>query len=280
MNKPLTLKKILIKTKKQVFSEIIGNNTSQLKGEGYDFLELKEYEYGEDVKNIDWIISAKMHKPYVKVFHAQKELNINIIAFLSGSVHFGTCKLKQELITEICSMLAFSSLKQGDPFSSYIANESLQLNTKKSKKIHTVQSMNKNNYEYNVLGKRMRYTTIVDELFKTIKKRSILFLIGDFFDAEDLDLKLLCQKHELYVIIVRDIFEEEPQALGKVNFIDPGDYFNYQGNMDQASIKNYTARCKKKDHELYLHLQKCGAKMTKIYTHEEPLSKIIGLLKR
>ena len=69
------LKKILIKTKKQVFSEIIGNNSTKIKGEGYDFCELKEYEYGEDVKNIDWVISAKMQKPYVKVFYAQKELN-------------------------------------------------------------------------------------------------------------------------------------------------------------------------------------------------------------
>ncbi|XPV54901.1 MAG: DUF58 domain-containing protein [Halarcobacter ebronensis] len=61
-----------------MFSENIGNNSSSLlKGEGYDFLELKEYEYGEDVKNIDWVISAKLKKPYVKVFHAQRELNIS-----------------------------------------------------------------------------------------------------------------------------------------------------------------------------------------------------------
>lgn len=88
-----TLKKILIKTKKQTFSEIIGNNTSKQKGEGYDFCELKEYEYGEDVKNIDWVISAKMQKPYVKVYHAQKQLNIKIVNFLNGSTYFGTKKI-------------------------------------------------------------------------------------------------------------------------------------------------------------------------------------------
>ena len=88
-----TLKKILIKTKRAVFSEIVGNNTSRLRGEGYDFSELKEYEYGEDVKNIDWIISAKMQKPYSKVFHAQKELNVSIIPILNGSAFFGSKKL-------------------------------------------------------------------------------------------------------------------------------------------------------------------------------------------
>ena len=75
------LKKILIKTRRKIFSEVIGNNSSLLKGEGYDFMELKEYEYGEDVKKIDWVISAKFKKPYVKVFHAQKELNINIVSY-------------------------------------------------------------------------------------------------------------------------------------------------------------------------------------------------------
>lgn len=280
MNNAHTLKKISIKTKKQVFSEIIGNNTSLLKGEGYDFLELKEYEYGEDVKNIDWIISAKMNKPYVKVFHAQKELNINIIPILTGSVFFGTSKIKQELITEISSMLAFSSIKQGDPFSSYIANDNLILNTKKSKKMHTVQSMNKSIFEYKVLGKEANYKTISNKIFQMIKKRSIIFLIGDFFNAQELDLKLLSQKHEIYVIIVRDIFEEQPKELGKVNFIDPSSYFNYEGNIDKKSVKNYIKQLKKDDHNLYLYLQKCGAKMTKIYTHEEPLSKLIGLLRK
>ena len=274
-----TLKKILIKTKKQVFSEIIGNNRSPLKGEGYDFLELKEYEYGEDVKNIDWIISAKLQKPYVKVFHAQKELNINIVPILGGSVYFGTAKIKQELMTEICSILAFSSVKQGDPFTSYIANSNVQLNTKKSKKIHNVQTMNTNNLTYKVLGKTVNYKNILNELYKTMRKRSIIFLVGDFFNTEDLDLRLLCQKHEVYIIIIRDKFEEDPKVLGKVNLVDPSNYFNYKGNIDKTSIENYKKILKEHDHNLYLHLQKCGAKITKIFTHEEPISKLIGLLK-
>ena len=280
MNRAQTLKKILIKTRKQIFSEIIGNNTSLLKGEGYDFLELKEYEYGEDVKNIDWIITAKMQKPYVKVFHAQKELNINIVPILTGSVFFGTSKLKQELITEVCSMLGFSCIKQGDPFSSYVANETLDLITKKSKKIHTVQAMNSAILDYNVLGKSAHYETLSNELYSKLKKRSIIFLVGDFFDTSSLDLRLLCQKHEVYLIMIRDIFEEDPKELGKVNLIDPSNYFEYKGNIDKASVQNYKKNLKQNDHNLYQHLQKCGVKMTKIYTHEEPLKKLIGLLKK
>lgn len=274
------LKKILIKTKRAVFSEIVGNNTSRLKGEGYDFSELKEYEYGEDVKNIDWVISAKMQKPYSKVFHAQKELNVCIIPILNGSAFFGSKKLKQEVITEICTILAYSSVKQGDPFESYIANKEVILNNKRTKTIFGVYSMAQKLIEYDCLNKECHYETIVNELNTKIKKRSLLFLIGDFFDTNNLDLKLLNKKHEVIVIIVRDHFEENPPELGNINLIDPSNNSKFEGNINKKLISNYKAKVKENDHILLTNLQKNGIKFTKIYTNEEPLSKIIGLMNR
>ncbi len=277
MNKQL--KKILIKTKKQVFSEIIGNNSSLLKGEGYDFLELKEYEYGEDVKNIDWVISAKFKKPYVKVFHAQRELNINIIPILGGSVYFGTKKFKQEVIAEICSLLAYSCIKQQDPFSSFIANTNLNICTKKSKRDFSVNQMAKSILEYQVMGKTVNYPQITTELFKFIKKKSIIFLIGDFFDIENLDLRLLAKKHEVISIIIRDRFEEQPFELGNVNLIDPATNQVFDGNIDSAILKKYEIKVKQNDHKLYEHLQSCNIRFCKIYTDEEPLSKLLRLMR-
>lgn len=274
-----TLKKILIKTKKQTFSEIIGNNTSKQKADGYDFCELKEYEYGEDVKNIDWVISAKMQKPYVKVFHAQKQLNIKIVNLLSGSTYFGTQKFKQEVICEIASALGFISVKQGDPFASYIANEKLELCTKKSKRSFSVNFMAQKIFQYNVLGKQIDYKLLSKELFKTIHHKSIIFLIGDFFDIKNLDLKLLCKKHEVMAIIVRDKFEEEPFELGNVNFNDPSSNMNYEGILNKSTIKEYMKKVKENDHILYKHFQDCAIKFTKVYTNEDPIKKLIGLLK-
>lgn len=273
------LKKILIKTKKQVFSEIIGNNTSFLKGEGYDFCELKEYEYGEDVKNIDWVISAKMQKPYVKVFHTQKELNIKIVSLLNGSTYFGSKKFKQVIITEIASILGFICVKQGDPFASYIANETCELCTKKSKKIFNVNFMAEQLYNYDVLGKSIDYDLITNDLFKKIHHKSIIFLIGDFFDIDKLDLKLLCKKHEVFVIIVRDKFEEEPMELGNVNFNDPSTNQNFEGVLNTNTIKNYIQKIKDNDHKLFTHLQDNAIRFTKVYTHEDVTKKLIGLLK-
>ena len=133
----INLKKILIKSHKAVFGGVIGENTTSFKGEGYDFVELREYINEEDIRKIDWTITAKMQKPYVKVFHPQRELNISIVPILNGSVYFGTTKIKQEVIAEICAILGFSCIKQGDNFNSFIANKSIQINTKKTKKMLT-----------------------------------------------------------------------------------------------------------------------------------------------
>ncbi len=273
------LKKIIIKTRRKIFSENIGNNSSLLKGEGYDFLELKEYEYGEDVKKIDWIVSAKFKKPYVKVFHAQKELNINIIPILNGSTYFGSKRFKQEVITEICAILGYSCVKQGDPFTSFIVNDKVELCTKKSKRNFAVEKMSEKIFEYNCLGIKENYTTITKELFKYLRKKSIIFFIGDFFDIENLDLKLLSKKHEIVAIIVRDRFEENPFELGNVSLIDPATNKNFDGSIDKSTVLNYKKRIKENDHKLFEHFQNCAIKFTKIYTDEEPLSKLLRLMK-
>ena len=169
------LKKILIKTKKSIFSQQLGNNTSKFKGEGYDFVELREYENGEDIRKIDWIISAKMQKPFVKVFHTQRELDIKIVPILSGSVHFGTYKFKQDIITEICAILGYSCVSQGDNYSSFICNEKVYLNTKKTKKLFGVSLMCENIYNYNPIGKKVDYKTIVNELYVKIPKSQLYF---------------------------------------------------------------------------------------------------------
>jgi len=270
------LKKILIKTKKQIFSQKIGNNTSKFKGEGYDFVELREYEDGEDIRKIDWVISAKMQKPYVKVFHAQRELNINIVPILGGSVHFGSSKFKQDVIAEVSALLGYSCVAQGDNYTSFIANETVELSTKRTKKIISIENMVNSIYNYNAIGKKVDYDTITTELFNQIKTKSILFLIGDFFDASNLNLKLLAKKHEVIAIIVRDHFEEHPSKMGNVHFTDPASYKKFDGNLNQALVKEYEANVKKNDEILYRNLKKSGVEFLKIYTHENIASKLLN----
>ncbi|MEA3553200.1 MAG: DUF58 domain-containing protein [Campylobacterota bacterium] len=277
MNK--NLKKLLIKTKKSVFSQQIGNNTSKFKGEGYDFVELQEYEDGEDIRKIDWVISAKQQKPYVKVFHTQRELNINIVPILGGSIHFGTVKLKQELITEICAILGYSCSAQADSYTSYIVNETVNISTKKTKKLLGVDMMCKNIYEYDCINKRVDYDIIKDKLYSNIKEKSIIFIIGDFFNAEHINLKMLAKKHEVIAIIVRDRFEEKPSTMGNVNFQDPSTANMFNGNLNSSLVKEYEKKVKINDHILYEKLKKSGIVFTKIYTDENPSIAMFKLFK-
>ena len=271
------LKKLLIRTKKAIFSQQIGNNTSRIKGEGYDFVELREYEDGEDIRKIDWVISAKMQKPYVKVFNTQRELDINIIPILGGSTYFGTTVLKKDIITEICSLLGFIATAQGDSYSSFIANETSILNTKKTKKFLGVQRMIEKIDNYDPKGKNVNYDNIAHTIYKQIQKKSLLFFIGDFFNCEHLNFKLLSKKHEVIIIIVRDKFEESPVALGNVNFTDPSSSEVFEGDLNSSVVQNYKQKIKKHDHILYENLKKSGIEFTKIYTDDNVTQKLAKL---
>ena len=273
------LKKLLIKTKKAIFSQKIGNNTSKFKGEGYDFVELREYEDGEDIRKIDWVISAKMQKPYVKVFHAQRELDISIVTILGGSVHFGTTKLKQEIISEISALLGYSCSIQNDNYTSFICNETVELNTKKTKKTLAVEHMVNNIYNYDAIGKKVNYTNIVNELYKKVPKKSILFLIGDFFNVDDANFKLLAKKHEVIAIIVRDKFEENPIKMGNVNFLDPSSVKTFEGNLSGSLVKEYEKKVKLNDENLYKTFKKSGVEFMKIYTHDNVIVKMMKLFR-
>ncbi|PIF04429.1 MAG: DUF58 domain-containing protein [Arcobacter sp.] len=277
MNK--NIHKLLIKTKKAVFSQKIGNNTSKIKGEGYDFVELREYEDGEDIRKIDWIISAKLQKPYVKVFYTQRELEINIIPILTGSTYFGTTKLKKDLITEICSILGYIATAQGDSYRSFIANETSILNTKQTKQIHGVQRMVEKINSYDPIAKIANYENITQTLNKQIRKKSLLFLIGDFFNCDNLNLKILSKKHEVVVIIIRDKFEEAPKPLGSVNFIDPSTSGVFEGDLNKSLVDNYKQKVKKNDYKLYEQLKQSGIEFTKIYTHNNPIRELAKLFK-
>ena len=271
------LKKLLIRTKKAIFSQQLGNNTSRIKGEGYDFVELREYEDGEDIRKIDWVISAKMQKPYVKVFNTQRELDINIIPILGGSTYFGTTTLKKDVITEICSLLGYIATAQGDSYSSFIANETSTLNTKKTKKFLGVQRMIEKIDSYDPRGKNVNYENITHNIYKQIQKKSLLFFIGDFFNCENLNFKLLAKKHEVIVIIVRDKFEESPVALGNVNLTDPSSSQVFEGDLNSSLVKNYIKKIKTHDHKLYENLKKSGIEFTKIYTDDNITQKLAKL---
>ena len=258
------LQKILVRARRQVFSEMVGNNPSIFQGEGYDFIELREYMPGDDIRHIDWNITAKLQKPYIKIFREERELNVVIASVLNGSVHFGSKRFKQEVIAEVVASLSFSTLKNGDLLSSYIFTDKMVSHSKPSKKIHQIQKSVDEILSFDALNQKVDFNVISDTLFKRLKRKSLLIVVGDFFEIPD--FKLLAKKHEVVAVIVRDHLEEKPPQMGFSSLVDPESGAVLEGDFNSKSVDSYAARVHAHDRELYATLRKHQVRFTKVYT--------------
>jgi uncharacterized protein (DUF58 family) len=258
------LQKILVRARRQVFSEMVGNNPSIFQGEGYDFIELREYMAGDDIRHIDWNITAKMQKPFIKIFREERELNVVIASVLNGSVHFGSKRFKQDVIAEVVALLSYSTLKNGDLLSSYIFTDKMVSHLKPSKKLHQVQKSVKEILEFEALNKKADYKFLADTLYRRLKRKSLVVIVGDFFDIPN--MKLLAKKHEVIAVVVRDRLEENPPKMGFASLVDPESGAVLEGDFNSSSVSDYAKRVHEHDRELFATFSKHQIRFTKVYT--------------
>ncbi|MBD3790132.1 MAG: DUF58 domain-containing protein [Campylobacterales bacterium] len=273
-----TAKKIILKTKKQVYGDMLGNNASLFQGEGFEFSELREYVYGDDVRKIDWKTTAKLGKPYVKVYKEERELNVVVVSMLGGSVYFGTVRQKSDVVAEVVATLGFSAIKNADLFSHMIFADRLYSTIQPSKKRFATHQAVEEILAFESLGKSADYQALVDSLGKRLKKKALLFIIADF--VGDIDLKLLSKKHDVFAVIVRDRFEEDPSQLGLLRLIDMESKKSFEGNIDTGAVKQYKKALHENDEKLYRRFKKQGVRFTKIYTDEDPALKLMKQMRR
>lgn len=259
-----TLQKILVRARRQVFSEMVGNNPSIFQGEGYDFIELREYMSGDDIRHIDWNITAKMQKPYIKIFREERELNVTIASVLNGSVHFGSKRFKQEVIAEAVAQLGYAVLKNGDILSHYIFTDKMVSHSKPTKKLFSVQKNVQEVLEFDALNQQCDMQNIADTLYKRLRKKSLIIVIGDFFEIPN--FKLLAKKHEVVAIIVRDHLEEKPPVMGFSSLMDPESGAVLEGDFNTKSVAAYEQKVRAHDRELFEALRKQQVRFTKLYT--------------
>ncbi len=260
------LQKILVRARRQVFSEMVGNNPSIFVGEGYDFIELREYMAGDDIRHIDWNITAKMQRPFIKIFREERELNVVLVSILNGSVHFGSKKFKQESIAEISALLGYSAVKNGDLLSSYIFTDKLISHSKPSKKVHQVRKLTSEILEFDALNQKVDFKVIADTLYKRLKRKSLILIIGDFFEIPN--FALLAKKHEVVCIVVRDRLEENPPQMGFASLVDPESGVVLEGDFNAKSVDAYSKKVYTHDHKLYEVFRKHQIRFTKIYTED------------
>ena len=272
----MKIKKLLLKARKQVFGEMLGNNASLFQGEGFEFTELREYVYGDDVRKIDWKTTAKLGKPFIKIYREERELNVVTAVMMGGSTYFGTVKQKSDVMAELVALLGFSAVKNGDLFSNIIFADELHKMSKANKKFFAVQDAVTQMENFEMLGKESNYKRFTDTLYKRIKRKSLLFVISDF--VGEIDLALLSKKHDVVALVVRDKFEEKPSELGFMRLMDMEKSNSFEGVVGSSELKAYEKALNMNDEKLFAHFKKNAVRYTKVYTDEEPYLKLAKLL--
>jgi uncharacterized protein (DUF58 family) len=210
------VRKIEIKTRKLSNNIFGGEYHSAFKGRGMTFSEVRKYQYGDDIRTIDWNVTARYREPYVKVFEEERELTLMLLVDISGSSNFGTrTKLKNEILTEIAATLAFSALNNNDKVGLVLFSNKIELFIAPKKgKIHILRIIRELlNYESTSL--KTNISKALEFLSQVQKKKAIIFILSDFIDSDySKSVQLLSKKHDLTGVRIFDLFEKELQKSG------------------------------------------------------------------
>ncbi len=255
----ICVKKIIAKSKKYIYGELLGEHNSKLIGDGYDFAKIRPYQYGENIRRVDPFATAKMGEIYLRSFYESREVSVEVIALMSGSLFFGSRELKQEKVAEVISILGLSAVKNSDSFTLSLFSDRLLERTKPTKKENGVINAVEKSLRVEVLNKVIDYDMLSKYALRKIKKRSYLFLVGDFLETPK--LKALSKKHEVVVVRVRDRFEQNPSEIGELSVIDPSSGEKSEINFSKSSIKSYAQELKKTDLKFKSYLRECGVRL-------------------
>ncbi len=216
------VRQIEIRTKGLVNQVFSGEYHSVFKGMGMEFSEVREYQFGDDIRNIDWNVTARYGRPFIKVFEEERELTVMLMVDLSGSLMFGSIsKTKQRVAVEVTAILAFSALKNNDKVGLILFTDKIEKFVPPRKGNKHVLRIIRDLLSFNPEGNATDIKGALEYMNGTIKKRSIVFLLSDFMDqGYSKILKVVGKKHDLIGIVLDDRRENELPAIGLVKLTD------------------------------------------------------------
>jgi uncharacterized protein (DUF58 family) len=225
MDKSELLKKVRrieIKTKKTVEEMLSGNYHSAFKGSGIEFDTVKEYTFDDDVKNIDWNVTARTNKAYVKTYTEERELNVIIAIDASASQKFGTTKFKKDISLEVAALLSFSALRNQDKVGLIIFSDKIDIFIPPKKNKNHILRIIREIADDRKTGKGTDINLALEYLNRILKRRAIIFFISDFITNQDYGkaIKIAGKKHDFVGIRVYDLVEKALPSVGMLNFID------------------------------------------------------------
>jgi uncharacterized protein (DUF58 family) len=216
------VRKIEIKTKRLSNHIFSGEYHSSFKGRGMTFSEVRQYQFGDDIRNIDWNVTARYNEPYVKVFEEERELTMLLMVDISASEFFGTDEqFKRETLTEIAATLAFSAIQNNDKVGLLLFTDDIELYIPPKKGKSHVLRIIRELIEFQPKSKKTSINNALEYLLGVLKKKAIVFVLSDFVDDNyNQAMRIIGRKHDVTGIRIFDKYEAELPKLGMIQVLD------------------------------------------------------------
>lgn len=278
------VRRIEIKTRGLSQNIFAGEYHSAFKGRGMTFSEVREYQYGDDIRDIDWNVTARHNKPYVKVYEEERELTVMLLVDVSGSRLFGAeGQEKREMIAEIGATLAFSAIQNNDKIGVLFFSDKVEkfLPPKKGRKhiLHIIKEL----LDFTPESRGTDLSVALRYLTDALTKRCTTFILSDFIDSHDYykALSIASNKHDVYGI---QVYDKRDEALPDVGLLRIADLEN--GNecwVDTSSKKvrnQYSRWWYERQQQMTETLQRCKVTAASVATDEDYVAALMGLFKR
>tara|TARA_B100000809_G_scaffold266892_2_gene332639 strand:- start:12313 stop:13185 length:873 start_codon:yes stop_codon:yes gene_type:complete len=277
------VRKIEIKTRRLSDHIFSGEYHSSFKGRGMTFSEVREYQFGDDIRNIDWNVTARYNQPYIKVFEEERELTMMLVVDISGSELFGTTsQFKKDTITEIAATLAFSATQNNDKVGLILFSDAVELFIPPKKGKSHVLRIIRDLIEFHPKSKKTNINEALKYLSNVMKKKTIVFVLSDFMDnSYEQTLKIVGKKHDVTGIRVYDKHDAEIPNLGMVPMQDSESGETIMVNTSSKSVRNaYKANYLELTDFYKTTFSKSGAGTISTQVDESYVKKMLGYFKQ
>lgn len=278
------VRKIEIKTKGLSRNIFAGQYHSAFKGRGMEFSEVREYQYGDDVRDIDWNVTARFHRPYVKVFEEERELTVMLLIDVSGSLNFGTStQLKRDLVTEIAATLAFSAIQNNDKTGVIFFSDRIEKYIPPKKGRRHILYIIRELLDFQPESQRTDIAMATAYLTRIMKRRCTSFIISDFYDRKDflLEMEIANRKHDVVAIQVYDQRAKELPNVGLMNVLDAETGHEILIDTSSKKLRRvHTAYWLNREEDLRRTFSKSRVDWTSIATNEDFTKALLTLFKQ
>ncbi len=278
------VRKIEIKTRGLSSNIFAGQYHTAFKGRGMAFSEVREYQYGDDVRDIDWNVTARFHRPYVKVFEEERELTVMLLIDVSGSLDFGTKRqMKRDMVTEIAATIAFSAIQNNDKIGVVFFSDHIEkyIPPKKGRKhiLYIIREL----LDFKPESKRTDIKQALEFLTSVAKRRCTAFVLSDFYVQQDFlqTIQICNRKHDVVAVQVYDQRARELPDIGLMRVVDAETGFEQYSDTSSKRLRQaHQHYWMNRQQQLRETMNKSNVDMISIATNDDFVKHLLMLFKQ